>query len=69
MLNNSILNDLSLYGEEFMFGHGKTAASLSMAFAADRSRCGNLQNICVSGVLPRWGYFGWDTAEIRVDLQ
>ncbi len=51
MLNNSILNDLSLYGEEFMLGHGKTACLLIHGFC-----CGPIQMRELAEHLCKWGF-------------
>jgi len=51
MPNNEILSDLSLYGEEFMLGHGKVACLLVHGFG-----CGPIQMREIAENLCKWGF-------------
>ena len=51
MLNNSILDDLSLYGKEFTLGRGNAACLLIHGFG-----CGPIQHLELAENLCKWGF-------------
>lgn len=51
MQNNSVLNDLSLYGKEFTLGHGNVACLLIHGFC-----CGPIQMRELAESLCKWGF-------------